>query len=70
MCRPVGGSRRFGRKIATFVILRPSTSLNNKVSFGNKMVRDRQGHFLAQERQSAFSVTLKSVRVNTVAVEN
>jgi len=33
------------------------------------MVRDRQGHILAQERQCAYSVTLKSVRVITIAVE-
>jgi hypothetical protein len=64
LCRLVSGSRRFGRNNCYV----PHT--HNKVSFDNKMVRDRQGHILAQDRQCAFSVTLKSVRVTTVAVEN
>lgn len=53
----------------TFVIQRLSTSFNIKVSFDNKMVRDRQGHIVAQERQCEYSVILKSVRVTIVALE-
>jgi len=69
LCRLVGAYRRFGRNNCTFFILRPSASLNIKVSFDNKMVRNGQGHILAKERQCTYRVTLTSVRVTTIVLE-